>query len=132
MTRPFSTRFVPDVTVFLERHFGFSFHFADVEGTEIEIGARALSAAELTEALQVYAEAIRNKLLHRQQLSMQIFMGGPLNGQRHDHYGHGQTIAVRLGPAKWAAYEIGNDQRRAWFRGLATSEKKARQLQVKA
>jgi hypothetical protein len=131
MTRPFSTRFLPDVVTFLERHFGFAVEFGDPDGMEIEIDGRDLSGAEITEALNLYSTAIRDQMLRRQHESMRVCIGGPLNGQPHAWCGGPRhAIAVRIGPRRWAAYEIGDDHLRAWFRGYATSEKKARQLQI--
>lgn len=84
-----------------------------------------------------HTKEVTRQLQLRRHYAMHQFVGGPLNGQRHDglpwmcvevgtkmlSYGY---LTRRIRSAEWAVY-VGNPKDgRAFFHGYATSEKKAR------
>ncbi len=125
-------QYVPRVLEFLRRHFGVRLWLDDPEGQEVGVETRDIRADELREVLLQYADAIRTELHFEQRKRLNIYVGGPLNGQprRYGFCQRGQVIAVHISRAKWAAYVIGEDRLRAFFRGYATSSRKARLLKL--
>ncbi len=124
----FKPQYVPDAMTFLVRHFGVRFWLDDPEGETVGIETHDISARDLGAVLEQYADAIKVRMHFDQNRRLSIFVGGPMNGKPHGRFGKGTTIAVHLGRAHWAGYQIGDDNHRAWFAGYATSEKKARIL----
>jgi hypothetical protein len=133
-----SPQFMPCLLTFLER-FGARFGFSDPECQTLEITVRDIGRDELEAALREYSDAIRTRLYHQHRRRMSIYRGGPLEGQPHggprgypfrvgERYFY--VLPVKLGRARWAAYRLDSGDDRAWFVGMATSWKKARQLAV--
>lgn len=125
--------YLPGTIDFLAR-FGVRITYADAECETVEIEARDISAEELVAALREYETSLKRRLYFRRQRALSVCVGGPCNGRRHDfpgsfRRGKGEVVTFHLSRAKWAVYEVGED-RRAWFRGIATSRKKARRLEV--
>jgi|GEM_PF-7123748 len=126
MTEPRQPRFLPCTLDFLER-FGVRIGYAEPECETWDIQARDISAEELICALREYEPAIETHLACSRQRNLQVCVGGPFNGRRHDRFQEGDIISFHLARARWAVYEVGSDGR-AWYRGEATSKKKARRL----
>ncbi len=127
---PKTGKYVPDTLTFLRDHFGLRYWLADPEGETIGLETRDISADELRTVLKGYTDAIKRRMYFENRKQMQIFVGGPVNGRRHFKFGKDTTIAVHIGRAKWAVYVIGEDHLRAWFRGYATSQKKAGKMRL--
>lgn len=84
-----------------------------------------VSGATLEGLIEEHAEQIARELGAAGRRAMECFVGGPLNGQRHDAlFAVGAHRGYRQGPKKWAVYQFERDGR-AFFRGWATSQKKA-------
>jgi len=120
--------YVPDVVTFLSRHFGLRCWFDDPGQEVLMLEMDDFSATELLDGLSKYGHAIKNQMVGQHLRRLSIFVGGPCNGQPHQKFINGCPIAVKIGRAKWAAYRIGDDHRRAWFVGFETSMKKAYRL----
>ncbi len=112
----------------LLRAIGFTFGYADPDCKELDIQPPSLSSREMVAALKQYDAAIKSVLHWERKQRLSICCGGPRNGHRYRRY-KSDIIAFHLARAKWAVYEVGPDGR-AWFRGYATSAKKAKQLKV--
>lgn len=100
-----------------------------------EIDQRVLTAY-LIDRLDQIGDRIRGRAYR----ALHHYVGGPLNGQRHDFYYQGvwaqdasqrwvetdlpYLVEVHIGLAEWAVYRIEPDGR-AFFVGMATSKKKA-------
>jgi hypothetical protein len=81
---------------------------------------------------------IQVRLRSQGRRNLQVFVGGPLAGKPHKGTGRlDGKMFVHIGPRQWACYQhtlvalegIGytvSDDPRLYFRGLATSEKNAR------
>jgi hypothetical protein len=112
-------QFIPDLYTFLTRHFGLSVEFLDLDGEDLSIDLEPISREDVLRLLATeYRSALVTRVRHMQRSGMNVFVGGPLAGQRHaDHGWPGKSILIRLGPARWAAYVIGSDFLRAWFCG---------------
>ncbi len=110
-----------DLVKFLES-LGFAFGL-DLEGNlEIECPGDLPPPAQIGASL--YTDGIKNAIQWRANLARRQCVGGPFNGQRHGH-GLGCAVCLRERRAKWAAYFVVLDGR-AFFCGMATSERKAR------
>jgi len=121
--------FIPDTINFLRRHFGVQFSFDNPELTEFTMKARDIKAVELLTVLSFYKKPIQVRLRYERARNLMVCVGGPFNGCRHTNgYVHGRRIFFRLERGEWAVYELGDDNKRAWFRGLATSQANARKM----
>ena len=110
------------------RDLGVEIGIADPGCTHCEIVARDISADELRNALMAHEPEILRLLEFERQRGLAVCVGGPFNGRRHWEFGRGKTIAIRMDRGKWAAYQVGDDNLRAFFQGYATSERNARRL----
>ena len=126
MPVPRSPRFLPGTLDFLQR-FGLRVGYADPECRTLDIQARDISAQELIRVLREYEPAIETHLVCSRRRDLRVCVGGPFNGLRHNRFQEGDIINFHLGRARWAVYEVGVDGR-AWYRGEATSKKKATRL----
>lgn len=79
--------------------------------------ALAEQGTHITKNLKGWAALDRRQLL-----------GGPFNGRAHGHR-EGTRIPMPVRRGRWAVYVVAADGR-AWFRGYATSEAKARWLDL--
>jgi hypothetical protein len=126
--------YLPDLVRFLEERFDFRFGFADPEGKELSMEVRSIDEQEFRAALLQHAEAILLQLEFRRRRRLEVFIGGPMNGRRHNRWSPvGALIIVRVartGPARWAVYRVGDDHGRAFFQGYATSKARGRKLQL--
>lgn len=105
----------------------------DFDGQVIIEYPESLNPKDVANELSKYSDSIRKELTARATMQRRQFVGGPLNGNRHGHFAWcGNTvIAVRICRAKWACYEITDHaDGRAWFRGFATSEAKAKRKEL--
>lgn len=113
------------------RALGFEFHI-DYDCELLIEKPDEVSVDDVLEALGAWRENWRG-ILARQvkyegQCERREFCGGPLHGQRHSvdyHLMYHHFRGYHLARAKWAVYEFQPDGR-AFFRGYATSERKAR------
>ena len=126
--------FMPDLYTFLERHFGLSITFHDLDGEEMSIDLSLVSEQAIIGLLATeYKPAVLRRLRLEQMKRMQIFVGGPFAGQSHARSRYSSPVCVmNLGLRRWAAYSFATDDDRLWYQGEATSEKKARLLAWKA
>jgi hypothetical protein len=129
-----TSTYVPDIIDFLRKHFSFRFEFDNPEFTEITIKGSSIFAHDLYNALDEYRDAISMYLQLERKKSLEIYIGGPVNGKRcllrRISFQIGEVIPVHVDRSKWAVYQIGEDNLRAWFKGFATSKKKAKNLQL--
>lgn len=113
------------------RALGFDFH-VDWDQSLIIKEPDQVSVGDVLDALSAgredWVELIRRTVLNEAVEERSRLMGGPLDGKRHSERVY-RTAAYfkgfRVARAKWAVYEIQPDSR-AFFRGYATSECKAR------
>lgn len=132
MNTPPKPQYVPNALRLLQERFGVRCWLDDPDGQTIGIETRDISAAELRAVLLEYSDAIRTQLYYDRRQTMAVFVGGPLNGQHHGRYcpNRGQVFAEHIAACKWAVYVVDGDQLRAFFRGYATSRKKALRLEL--
>jgi hypothetical protein len=122
--------FLPPASRLL-RELGLRFGFADPECEELEIDYSGFSEYQLRQVLERYEKAIKNHLRFEQQRRLEICVGGPFNGRRHPQFVNGALVLFHVGRAKWAVYQVADvKDRRAWFRGYATSRAKARRMEL--
>lgn len=89
-----------------------------------------IASADLEEAIARFRGPLTRELAARGRRQLKQLVGGPFNGQRNDlFYCPGAHYGKRVGRAKWAVYQQRRDGR-AFFRGYATSEAKARRCQL--
>lgn len=75
---------------------------------------------------EVNRKDLRQTLIWNRSRSMRQFVGGPRHGQQYLQWElEGTFRGFRISRAKWAVYEYAKDGR-AFFRGWATSQRKAR------
>lgn len=122
--------FLPDVLKFLEEHFGLSIGFADPDDSEISIEAHDISAEALKACLlELYAGPMRHHLRAKRARAMRVCIGGPRDGQPHNGDPWQRVVVFHERRGEWSVYEvvaeIASTDRRAWFRGYATSRAKA-------
>lgn len=87
-----------------------------------------LSPDQIKARLLQDSAAIVGRIKMRAKNRMRQFVGGPFNGEPHalhHYYPNGRGIGMRVARAEWAAYWLSPDGR-AFFQGMATSEKKAK------
>lgn len=123
-----ATKFLPDVCTFLLRHFDLDVEFLDPDGEDLAVGAGEVTGQRIVGLLATeYREAVRDWVLRRQKLAMQVFVGGPFAGRRHLRACcKGDIVTIHLSQARWAAYVAKDWSGRLWYCGEATSQKKAR------
>jgi hypothetical protein len=117
--------YLPDVVTFLRSHFGVEFSFDDSELTEVRIAARDIKKGELLTVLKTYAEGIALRLRIQREWLLHSCVGGPMNGEHHEGLAKGDGVLFHLSRGRWAVYEVAADGCRAFFRGIATSQKNA-------
>lgn len=87
-----------------------------------------LDVERTTNLIRRFQKGIKRRLYFEGRRAREVCVGGPKNGARHS----GSPISpvlfhIRRG--EWAVYRVKNIRDpRAWFLGIATSKKKARQL----
>lgn len=105
----------------------------------------AVSCAEIEQALKPFGKRLREQVRFRAKQQRSVFVGGQLNGRevswqgpgrcgcghRMGNGGYGYWIRHRLARGRWEVYEEVPDGR-AFFRGYATSERKARHGEITA
>lgn len=124
---------------------GVTFEIDWDDSVQIGIPESGVSYDEMRRALEspvpgTVAGATFSNWLHREVLCRAaarraVFVGGSLNGKqvRYEQPSYYGFIAHRLGRAHWEVYEQADKRDgRAFFRGYATSEKKARRGEVKS
>lgn len=112
------------------RELGYSIH-EDWDGELLIEEPEYIDVGTATAILMVGENQIRHSLSFEQEIKLSRFMGGPLDGKRHEEPSKilkekERLKGFRIERAKWAVYYFETDGR-AIFRGYATSEKKARQ-----
>lgn len=122
--------FLPGTLKFLRSHFGLKVSFDDPELKTLKIEARSIDGKDLEKALSFYEEAILRELQYERQRNLQVCVGGPMNGKRHNAFCRREVLRFKLGKARWAVYVVGSGDGRAFFRGYATSERNARRLKL--
>lgn len=111
----------------LLEHFGFTFNLDWDDALLIKYSSRLLASVDIADALRLHDKTIVSVLKARATLDRARFIGGPMNGQKHGHYVRGYIYTVHLKRGKWATYVVSEDMR-AFFRGYATNQAKARRL----
>ena len=102
-----------------------------------------LSHIQIREAIEPFAKELSRQVRYRAKRRRSVFVGGTLNGQEvgtqaRGTYGHhmpngryGYWIRHRIKRGCWEVYEEDAKDGRAFFRGYATSERKARRGEIK-
>jgi hypothetical protein len=124
-------KYLPDTIRFLET-LGFEFQLDWDDELEISHPSE-IQPEQVSLALRQYADYIVAYLRRRRQKALSHCIGGPFSGRRHGWYywpsfdgtRYRQFHGLNVSRAKWAVYELMKDGR-AYFRGYATSRKKAR------
>ena len=112
----------------------------------ITVPREGISYAEIEQALQPVSKRLVNQARYRAKARRSVFVGGTLNGQEVESRTHGirsewchrmadgklgHRIRRRIKRGCWEVYEQGDTDGRAFFRGYATSEQKARKGQLR-
>jgi hypothetical protein len=121
------SQFLPDTLEFLTL-LGFNISIDFDENLRIE-PPRDCSATKIAELLAAeFAAPLAQQVVWRAQRERKQYLGGPFNGQQHgESNGFTPCLAARVRRGHWAAYFLVDDGR-AFFMGLATSERKAKLL----
>lgn len=98
-----------------------------------------LDRSKIDELIERSMWQIQCRLKNQRRKGLSVFVGGPLAGRSHKGSGRlDGKLFVNVGPKQWAVYQhelqpvagigfaVGDDPR-LYFRGLATSERNARQ-----
>jgi hypothetical protein len=118
---------LPEPFRFLEL-FGFKFELDWDDSLIITPPERAIDNDRVMFVLNQCTKQITGKIVDRRRRDMRQCVGGPFNGQSHDHWPFSSpVIARRVSRGRWAAYRVEKDGR-AFYVGEATNEKKARTL----
>lgn len=88
----------------------------------------SIDVGELTRVIVRFEKGIRRSLLHEGEKALSVCVGGPFNGR--PHWSHSGPYLLKVKRASWAVYGRKDDYNdpRCWFIGMATSEKKGREL----
>lgn len=119
-------KFVPDAISFCEA-LGLRIGI-DLDG-ELQVScSRQFTEQDVAAEIMKHAEAATWWVQNRAKRHRSQCVGGPFNGERHgrSHWG-APAFGMRVRRAEWAAYFVEEDGR-AFFHGMTTSERKARQL----
>jgi hypothetical protein len=132
---PYNQTFVSPVEIFEAAGYRFSLDFDD----EVLIDApEQINREQLEAVIQKALYGIQCRLRTMRTRGLQVFVGGPLSGQRHgDNIRMDGRMLVKLGPKQWACYrreivELGegrytcSEDPRQYFQGMATSERNAK------
>lgn len=110
------------------RLLGWSFHLDENDDLVITHPPKAISNERWVDVLMQCRKRVKQDVIFKANRERRQFVGGPLNGQRHQEDGYCKAgIAKSLGRADWVAYRLEKDGR-AFYLGKATSKKKANQL----
>ncbi len=122
-----SNRWMPDTLRFLTE-LGFDMYIDLDQVLQIDY-PEGLTAHQIAMRLGAeYRDELAVAVRHRAMLERHQFIGGPFNGEPHRlSNAFSPLVSMRVSRANWAAYFLVDDGR-AFFQGMATSEKKARQL----
>ncbi len=118
----------------LFRELGYRFG-EDWDGELLIEPPRSLDVEAVTKLIARFSKGIKTRLHHEGVKSRTVCVGGPMNGQPYDTgcIVWQKPILFHLKRCSWAVYFVkgnGIDDPRAWFVGLATSKRKARQLWI--
>ena len=83
--------------------------------------------------IDYFKPCIEKRLKSDNKVEQHCFVGGPLNGQRYFKYLRiNRPYCRRIQRAEWAVYVVkSHSDPRAWFAGIATSEKNGSELKLK-
>jgi hypothetical protein len=111
------------------RELGFEFG-EDWDGEIIIECPEKINIEDFIKLIKRFAKGIKTRLYFEGQKAKRICVGGPMNGKPHFKVGiPNEPILFHLKRGEWAVYSIKSyDDPRAWYVGLATSKKKAREL----
>ena len=104
----------------------------------------SVSRAEIEEAVKPFGKQLTEQVRYRAERQRSVFVGGQLNGQEVSWQGPGRRgcghrmangsyaywITYRLKRGRWEVYEEVRGDGRSFFRGYATSERKARHGEI--
>lgn len=90
-----------------------------------------LEAADVMNAIksEPFGKDLSESVVYRAKASRAVFVGGMLNGKRTGWIGLRQWFANHVKRGRWEVYERVNDGR-AFFRGYATSQAKAKRGEI--
>lgn len=113
------------------RELGYGFE-EDWDGQLVITQPEDIDIKQVTEIIKQFHKTIKKRLYFERCKAHSVCVGGPMNGKS---YGMlklpNEPILFHISRCKWAVYSTKDyDDPRAWFVGIATSEKKARQLRL--
>lgn len=115
------------------RELGFEFGL-DYDGEVLIDPPAEIDPYRMTELVRMFGRGIGHRLDCERYRRLRVCVGGPCDGQPHEHRGPESPLLFHLGRGRWAVYRVHcyvfelNRDPRAWFVGEAASKKKAMAL----